>query len=58
MVEPILHVTTCVDHSGTAASPQIGVQRPLYSDSGRQCGAQAPAGGQYPLKPLGDTSPA
>jgi len=39
-------------------SPQIGVQVPLYSDSGQQCGTLAPAGGQYPLKPLGDTSPA
>ncbi len=38
-------------------SPQIGVRGPLYSVSGRQCGTPAPAGGQYPLKPLGDTSP-
>ncbi len=58
MVELILRATTRVDHSGTAASPQIGVQHPLYSDSGWQCGTLAPAGGQYPLKPLGDTSPA
>jgi len=57
MVELRLCATTCVDHPGTAASPQIGVQCPLYSDSGWQCGTQAPAGGQYPLKPLGDTSP-
>src|SRR5258706_8492493 len=57
-VELRLHATTRVDHPGIAASPQIGVQRPLYSDSGRQCGTPAPAGGQYPLKPLGDTSPA
>jgi len=35
MVELRLRVTTRVDHSGSAASPQIGVQLPLYSDSGR-----------------------
>src|SRR5258706_2359913 len=58
MVELRLHATTRVDHPGYAASPQIGVQLPLYSDSGRQCGTLAPAGGLYPLKPLGDTSPA
>ncbi len=58
MVELRLRATTRVDHTRYAASPQIGVQRPLYSDSGQQCGTPAPAGGQYPLKPLGDTSPA
>src|SRR5258706_11515461 len=58
MVELRLRMTTRVDHPGYAASPQIRVQRPLYSDSGRQCGVPAPVGGQYPLKPLGDTSPA
>ncbi len=58
MMELRLRVAMRVDHTGIAASPQIGVQRPLYSDSGWQCGTQAPAGGQYPLKPLGDTSPA
>src|SRR5258706_9183011 len=58
VVELRLRATTRVDHPGYAASPQIGVQRPLYSDSGRQCGVPAPVGGQYPLKPLGDTSPA
>ncbi len=58
IVELRLHVTTCVDHSGITASSQIGIQRPLYSNSGQQCGTLAPAGGQYPLKPLGDTSPA
>ncbi len=58
MVEPRLRATTHVDHSGIAASPQIGVRFPLYSDSGWQCGTPAPAGGLYPLKPLGDTSPA
>ncbi len=36
MEELRLRATTCVDHPGNAASPQIGVQHPLYSDSGRQ----------------------
>ena len=58
MMELRLRATTCVDHPGYAARPQIGVRCLLYSDSGRQCGTPAPAGGQYPLKPLGDTSPA
>src|SRR5258706_203593 len=58
IVERELRATTRVDHPGYAASPQIGVQVPLYSDTGRQCGTPAPVGGQYPLKPLGDTSPA
>src|SRR5258706_16251920 len=58
MMELRLRATTRVDHPEYAAHPQIGVQHPLYSDSGRQCGVPAPAGGQYPLKPLGDTSPA
>src|SRR5258707_542789 len=58
MMELRLRATTCVDHPKYAACPQIGVQHPLYSDSGRQCGVPAPAGGQYPLKPPGDTSPA
>jgi len=58
MVELRLRATTHVDHPGYAAHPQIGVRCPLYSVSGQQCGTPAPAGGQYPLKPLGDTSPA
>src|SRR5258706_2100257 len=58
IVEPRLRATTHVDHPGYAARPQIGVRCLLYSDSGWQCGTPAPAGGQYPLKPLGDTSPA
>src|SRR5258706_1545954 len=58
MMELRQRATTRVDHPEYAAHPQIGVQHPLYSDSGRQCGVPAPAGGQYPLKPLGDTSPA
>ena len=58
IVELRLRATTRVDHSGYAVCPQIGVRCLLYSDSGRQCGTPAPVGGQYPLKPLGDTSPA
>src|SRR5258706_10789034 len=58
MMELRLRTTTRVDHPEYTASPQIRVQHPLYSDSGWQCGTPAPAGGQYPLKPLGDTSPA
>src|SRR5258706_9649795 len=57
MMDPRLCTTTHVDHPGYAARPQIRVRCLLYSDSGRQCGTLAPAGGQYPLKPLGDTSP-
>src|SRR5258706_357588 len=55
MMELRLRATMHVDHPEYAASPQIGVQHPLYSDSGWQCGVLAPAGGQYPLKPPGDT---
>src|SRR5258706_15109020 len=58
MMELRLRTTTHVDQSRYAVRPQIGVRCLLYSDSGRQCGTPAPAGGQYPLKPLGDTSPA
>src|SRR5258706_11162409 len=58
MKELRLRATTRVDHPGYATCPQIGVRCLLYSDSSRQCGVPAPAGGQYPLKPPGDTSPA
>ena len=44
VMEQKLRATTRVDQSGDAASPQIGVQVPLYSDSSRQCGTPAPSG--------------
>ena len=44
MVELKLRATMRVDHPGNAARPQIRVQLPLYSDSGRQCGTPAPSG--------------
>src|SRR5258706_4987573 len=58
MMELRLLATTCVDHPRYATCPQIGVWCLLYSDSSRQSGDPPPAGGQYPLKPPGDTSPA
>src|SRR5258706_5628253 len=58
MMELRLRPTTCVDHPGYETRHQIGVRCLLYSNSSRQCGVPAPAGGQYPLKPPADTSPA
>ncbi len=53
-----LRAATHVDHPEYATRPQIGVWHLLYPDSSWQCGVPAPAGGQYPLKPPGDTSSA